>query len=167
MKRQVGNAGRQLGDTATDGASKGWHSRGYLPHLDAPGTLQAITFRLADSLPQEKLRELVQEVESLPEKRRNAARRRAIDAWLGGYRLLRATAPGGGRTGRADPAEVRREPLPVTGLVRDAESCACAHRSVDSALAYCAVVEVVYGACGIGPQCRAGARRSRQAVLDA
>ena len=31
---------------------KGWHSRGYLPHFDSPDTLQFITFRLADSLPQ-------------------------------------------------------------------------------------------------------------------
>ena len=30
---------------------KGWHSRGYLPHLDAPGELQAITFRLNDAVP--------------------------------------------------------------------------------------------------------------------
>lgn len=30
---------------------KGWHSRGYLPHLDAPGEIQALTFRLADALP--------------------------------------------------------------------------------------------------------------------
>ncbi len=30
---------------------KGWYSRGYLPHLDVPGLLQSITFRLADSLP--------------------------------------------------------------------------------------------------------------------
>jgi len=30
---------------------KGWHSRGYLPHLDAPGLIQAVTFRLADALP--------------------------------------------------------------------------------------------------------------------
>jgi REP element-mobilizing transposase RayT len=30
---------------------KGWHSRGYLPHLDAPELIQAITFRLADALP--------------------------------------------------------------------------------------------------------------------
>ena len=30
---------------------KGWHSRGYLPHLDAPGETQALTFRLADALP--------------------------------------------------------------------------------------------------------------------
>jgi len=35
-----------------------WRSRGYLPHRDRIGLLQSITFRLADSLPQEKLREL-------------------------------------------------------------------------------------------------------------
>ena len=36
-------------------ASKGWHSRGYLPHLDAPGLVQSVTFRLGDSLPQDLL----------------------------------------------------------------------------------------------------------------
>lgn len=30
---------------------KGWHSRGYLPHFDSAGTVQFITFNLADSLP--------------------------------------------------------------------------------------------------------------------
>ena len=30
---------------------KTWHSRGYLPHLDQPGTVQFITFRLADAVP--------------------------------------------------------------------------------------------------------------------
>jgi putative transposase len=30
----------------------GWRQRGYLPHLDQPGLVQAVTFRLADSLPQ-------------------------------------------------------------------------------------------------------------------
>jgi REP element-mobilizing transposase RayT len=30
---------------------KGWTSRGYLPHFDASTLIQAITFRLADSLP--------------------------------------------------------------------------------------------------------------------
>jgi REP element-mobilizing transposase RayT len=29
----------------------GWHSRGYLPHLDVAGLTQSVTFRLADSLP--------------------------------------------------------------------------------------------------------------------
>jgi putative transposase len=31
---------------------RGWHSRGYLPHLDSPGMVQFVTFRLADSLPE-------------------------------------------------------------------------------------------------------------------
>ena len=30
---------------------KAWHSRGYLPHLDQPGTIQSLTFRLFDSVP--------------------------------------------------------------------------------------------------------------------
>lgn len=30
-----------------------WRTRGYLPHYDHPGTVQALTFRLADSLPAE------------------------------------------------------------------------------------------------------------------
>ncbi|MCM8537003.1 MAG: transposase [Lentisphaeraceae bacterium] len=32
-----------------------WHSRGYLPHYDAAGKYQMITYRLADSLPKEVL----------------------------------------------------------------------------------------------------------------
>lgn len=31
--------------------AKGWHSRGYLPHFDASGLYQSITYRLGDSLP--------------------------------------------------------------------------------------------------------------------
>jgi REP element-mobilizing transposase RayT len=34
---------------------KSWHSRGYLPHFDHPGTIQYITFRLADSVPAEAI----------------------------------------------------------------------------------------------------------------
>jgi len=34
-----------------DSPHKGWYSRGYLPHIDRPGLIQGITFRLADSLP--------------------------------------------------------------------------------------------------------------------
>lgn len=30
---------------------RGWHERGYLPHRDAPGLTQLVTFRLVDSLP--------------------------------------------------------------------------------------------------------------------
>src|SRR2546421_4200437 len=31
--------------------SKGWHTRGYLPHYDKPGVMQMLTFRLADAMP--------------------------------------------------------------------------------------------------------------------
>lgn len=36
-------------------AFKGWVSRGYLPHFDTPEVIQAITFRLSDSLPIEAM----------------------------------------------------------------------------------------------------------------
>lgn len=35
----------------------GWTDRGYLPHYDQPGIAQAVTFRLADSLPKSKRNE--------------------------------------------------------------------------------------------------------------
>jgi len=59
-----------------------WHSRGYLPHRDRPGLLQAITFRLADSLPQEMLVTLEEELARLPEDRRSIERRRRTEQWL-------------------------------------------------------------------------------------
>ena len=34
---------------------KGWHSRGYLPHFDSTETVQFVTFRLADSLPEQAM----------------------------------------------------------------------------------------------------------------
>jgi hypothetical protein len=49
-----------------------WRSRGYLPHRDRIGLLQSITFRLADSLPQEKLRELEEELERMKMKEKDA-----------------------------------------------------------------------------------------------
>ena len=36
--------------------SKGWYSRGYLPHFDNTSRTQFVTYRLADSLPQKVLR---------------------------------------------------------------------------------------------------------------
>jgi type I restriction enzyme R subunit/putative DNA methylase len=53
-----------------------------LPHRDVVGLLQAITFRLADSLPQAKLAELELELEHLPEDRRSTERHRRIEQWL-------------------------------------------------------------------------------------
>ena len=86
IRRAGGDAGapsRAGGDAgAPRGAPRGWYSRGYLPHRDVAGLQQAITFRLADSLPQEKLRGLEAELERLPEGERSAERRRRIERWL-------------------------------------------------------------------------------------
>jgi putative transposase len=64
------------------GVPRGWYSRGYLPHRDEVGLLQSITFRLADSLPQGKLKELEAELEHLSEGVRGAERRKRIEDWL-------------------------------------------------------------------------------------
>ena len=36
---------------SADFPHRGWHSRGYLPHLDVANEIQAVTFRLGDALP--------------------------------------------------------------------------------------------------------------------
>ena len=63
-------------------ARRGWYSRGYLPHLDVPQTLQSITYRLADSLPQEKLKRLNDELAHLGSDQREIERRKGIEQWL-------------------------------------------------------------------------------------
>ena len=60
----------------------GWYSRGYLPHRDEVGLLQFLTFRLADSLPQEKLRQLEEELALQTETAREVERRKRIERWL-------------------------------------------------------------------------------------
>lgn len=74
----------------------GWYDRGYLPHFDAPGYGQAITFRLADSLPKHVIDALAKELLALPAKERDAeqARRfnRLLDSSLGSCVLREAWA---------------------------------------------------------------------------
>ena len=53
--------------------AKGWHSRGYLPHFDSPGTVQHVVFRTRDSLPSVVMDAFPGEI---------AARRRAAGAFL-------------------------------------------------------------------------------------
>lgn len=62
--------------------ARGWHSRGYLPHFDAPGVIQHITYRLADSLPKEALARIEQELPTLPVEKQDIERRRRIEAYL-------------------------------------------------------------------------------------
>jgi putative transposase len=72
----------ELGLSAPRGAPRGWYSRGYLPHYDNPKTIQSVTFRLADSMPQAKLREIEKELENLPTEKMDSERRKKIEFWL-------------------------------------------------------------------------------------
>jgi|688.fasta_scaffold21335_5 putative transposase len=59
-----------------------WYSRGYLPHRHRAGLLQSITFRLSDSLPQSKLKQLDQELLMFPETLRDTEKRKRIEQYL-------------------------------------------------------------------------------------
>jgi REP element-mobilizing transposase RayT len=59
-----------------------WHSRGYLPHRDKTGLIQALTFRLADSLPSDALKRIESELLHTPVVHRDAERARSLAAWL-------------------------------------------------------------------------------------
>ncbi len=63
-------------------AISGWRSRDYLPHFDQPGLVQSITFRLADSLPQEVLDRWEQELADLGDEERQIEREKKIGHWL-------------------------------------------------------------------------------------
>lgn len=71
---------------------KGWYSRGYLPHWDHPGVVQAVTFHLADSLPLQLLNPVL-----VPENEQPAQRarvQRALDVGWGGCLLADPKAAG-------------------------------------------------------------------------
>jgi len=56
----------------------GWHQRGYLPHRDAPGLVQLVTFRLADAMPASRRSEW----EALLRIETQRERRRQLEAYL-------------------------------------------------------------------------------------
>ena len=59
--------------------TKEWHSRGYIPHWEAGERPQAITFRLADSLPSAVLKRWEEELARLPVDEAWAKRRARIE----------------------------------------------------------------------------------------
>lgn len=61
---------------------QGWHSRGYLPHLDATRLVQHVTFHLADSLPVDAIERIQAGIDHLPESEQSNARRQQIQQWL-------------------------------------------------------------------------------------
>jgi len=56
----------------------GWHQRGYLPHFDAPGVTQFVTFQLHDSFPAARRAEF----EPVVKDSSDSKIRRKIEAWL-------------------------------------------------------------------------------------
>jgi REP element-mobilizing transposase RayT len=57
---------------------RGWHQRGYLPHFDAPGVTQFVTFQLTDSFPIKRRAEW----ESILSETDDSAKRKKLEAWL-------------------------------------------------------------------------------------
>jgi REP element-mobilizing transposase RayT len=57
---------------------RGWYQRGYLPHFDAPGVTQFVTFQLYDSFPVRRHPEF----ESILNERESSIKRRKLEAWL-------------------------------------------------------------------------------------
>lgn len=57
---------------------RGWHQRGYLPHFDAPGVTQFVTFQLLDSFPVTRRAEF----EAILKEPDDSAKRRKLEVWL-------------------------------------------------------------------------------------
>jgi putative DNA methylase len=57
---------------------RGWFQRGYLPHFDAPGVTQMVTFMLEDSFPVRRRAEW----EPIFKEANDSKKRRMIEAWL-------------------------------------------------------------------------------------
>ena len=67
-----------LDEVARTQGFRGWHQRGYLPHYDAPGVTQFVTFRLADAMPASRRSEW----EALLKIERERQRRIELEAYL-------------------------------------------------------------------------------------
>ena len=65
--------------------SRGWYSRGYLPHFDDGTSLQAVTYRLADALPAKVIAKL--EEQALDDASRREELERYVDAGYGSCAL--------------------------------------------------------------------------------
>jgi len=68
----------------------GWHSRGYLPHLDKPFHIQTINFRSADSLPAKVLKKLEQD---FPKGNESGKRKRIEEYLNSGYGACHLVKP--------------------------------------------------------------------------
>jgi REP element-mobilizing transposase RayT len=62
---------------------RGWHSRGYLPHFDARGVLQMITYRLHDAMPASRRHEWAELLKIEDERARRIKIEEYLDAGHG------------------------------------------------------------------------------------
>lgn len=75
----------QAGETpALPGAldASGWFSRGYVPHFDAVGMVQHVTFYLADSLPRAVVEKIDRELSDIDERQRDQEKRRRFECYM-------------------------------------------------------------------------------------
>lgn len=66
---------------------RGWHSRGYLPHFDAPGKVQMVNYRLHDAMPADKRHEWTGLLEIKDEREQRIKLEEYLDAGRGECRL--------------------------------------------------------------------------------
>ena len=63
-----------------------WHARGHLPHLDQPGAIQSLTFRLVDSVPSQVVRDWESELaftdNAAPDDPRRVELHKRIDRYM-------------------------------------------------------------------------------------
>jgi putative transposase len=96
--------GGSQGSSQGNSDSRGWFRGKYLPHFDDLGIVQSITFRLCDSLPVSKFEELKEELQFLPEDKREILRRKRIEDWIdAGYGCCALAQP--------DMAEIMEDAL--------------------------------------------------------
>jgi putative transposase len=74
--------GRKSAQVALERDVRGWYSRGYLAHRDETGLVQSITFRLADALPVEKLRQYHEQLVLRPARSCDVECYERIERWL-------------------------------------------------------------------------------------
>ena len=78
-----GSARVSRAEVAGDGSSPlGWHSRGYLPHFDGGAIPQAVTFRLAGSIPATRIEAWIEELARLPSEGAKSKLRARIEWYL-------------------------------------------------------------------------------------
>ena len=63
----------------TMSAGRGWYSRGYLPHFDAEGQTQFVTWRQEDSVPRDVIARWQHELKSQPDTTRKRELQRRIE----------------------------------------------------------------------------------------